>query len=79
MKRDETEILATAVFAILAGILIGVLSVFATGYAGSIFWNMAMPDLFGLPTATVRNGIGLAGLALCAKWMIGSGVSFTKE
>lgn len=79
MKRDERQILAAAVFALLASILLGVICVFAAGYAASIFWNMAMPELFGLPTATTRNGTGLAGLAMCAKWMVSSGVSFTKE
>ena len=79
MKLDEREILAAAVFALLAGILLGVMSVFAAGYVASIFWNMAAPELFGLPPATVRNGIGLAGLAMCLKWMIGTGVSFKKE
>lgn len=79
MKRNDMEVLADVVFTILAGILVAVLSVFATGYSASVFWNMAMPELFNLPTATARNGIGLAGLALCARWMISSGVSFTKE
>ena len=80
MKQDELQILATAVSALLASVLLGAIWVFAAGYAASVFWNMAMPELFGLQPATARNGIGLAGLAMCAKWMVSSvAVSFTKE
>jgi len=79
MTSRELEAVATAICAMFAGIIIGAISVLATGYAASIFWNMAMPELFDLPTASVRNGIGLAGLVLCVNWMFGSSISLKKE
>lgn len=79
MTARELEVIAAAVFALFAGIILGAIAVMAVGYATSIFWNMAMPELFNLPTASARNGIGLAGLALCVKWMTGNSISLKKE
>lgn len=56
------DYIAEAFFAACAFLVFGTFIVFAAGYGISRCWNLVVPDLFGAPEATVRNGIGLAGL-----------------
>lgn len=61
----EAEDFAALVFALLAGILVGTLALFASAFIVQLGWNWSMPQLFGLPEASFRNAMGLALLAWC--------------
>jgi len=73
--RKEADDFAALVFALLAGILIGVLSIFASAFIIQLGWNWSMPHLFALPEASFRNAAGLALLA----WAVKLSVKVSKE
>lgn len=54
-----------------------VLVVFYTvsGYVLMLAWNLAVPHLFGMPTATWANGVGLAILIGAAKVRISPSIA----
>lgn len=71
----EAEDFAALVFALLAGILVGVLSIFASAFIIRLGWNWSMPHLFALPEASFRSAAGLALLA----WAVKLSVKISKE
>lgn len=71
----EAEDFAALVFALLAGILLGTLALFASAFIVQLGWNWSMPQLFGLPEASFRNAMGLSLLA----WAVRSSVKISKE
>lgn len=77
MKGDDA--LALAIGMILATISLGIVCIAGGGVVLMLFWNCAMPDLFGLPEATYRNAVGLVGLAVGARAVLGTSVSLKKE
>jgi hypothetical protein len=60
---NSQEDFAALVFALLAGILVGILALFASAFLVQLGWNWSMPQLFGLPEASFRSSMGLALLA----------------
>lgn len=50
--------------AFVVGCLLLVVMTLASGYIFMAGWNMAAPQLFGLPEATFGNGCGVAIMAL---------------
>jgi hypothetical protein len=59
MKKDLTSIIVSS----------AVLVVFyaVAGYVLMLAWNLAVPQLFGMPTATWPNGVGLSLLVGAVK------------
>ncbi len=64
---NSQEDFAALVFALLAGILVGTLAIFASAFLVQLGWNWSMPQLFGLPEASFRNAMGLSLLALAVR------------
>lgn len=65
--NKEAEDFAALVFALLAGILVGILAIAASAFIVQLGWNWSMPQLFGLPEASFRSAAGLTLLALAAR------------
>ena len=72
---NSQEDFAALVFALLAGILVGTLAIFASAFLVQLGWNWSMPQLFGLPEASFRSAIGLSLLA----WAVRLSVKVSKE
>ena len=72
---NSKEDFAALVFAFLATILVGTLSLFASAFIVQFGWNWSMPQLFGMPGASFRNAMGLALLA----WAVRPSVKISKE
>jgi len=71
----EAEDFAALVFALLAGILVGVMALLASAFIIQMGWNHSMPQLFALPEASFRNAFGLSLLA----WAVKLSVKVSKE
>jgi hypothetical protein len=63
----DKEAFATAAGFLLAAVAVAVVAVVGVGGSMAFFWNCLAPDLFGMPTATYRNGVGAAGIMVCLK------------
>lgn len=67
MVSREAEEIAGFVFAVAAIVLLTTLAFFGLAIAVQMTWNMALPDIFGLPVITYRNAVGLVGLLFVAR------------
>ena len=65
--NKEAEELAGFVFAAFAAILLGAVVVLVSAAGVQFTWNMAMPEVFGLPRITLRNALGLVGLVVVVR------------
>ena len=60
MKNIGTKIADTICY-----LLIILIVCIAEGFVIGILWNWLMPDIFGLPTITTAQGLGLSILCNC--------------
>jgi hypothetical protein len=69
--KPDFDSLADAVAFIIAA-LIFVVAVFVILPGAVVFaWNLFAPDLFGLPKATIANGIGIVLMSLLSRLKLG--------
>jgi hypothetical protein len=71
--KDLADKIAVVIGNVLGFITAWTFIILTLSAALMLAWNMAMPDLFGLPRASYRNGLGLALLIECVR-----GLSQTK-
>lgn len=60
MKNIVTKIVDVIFYALIILIVCIV-----EGFVVGILWNWLMPDIFGLPTITIAQGLGLSILCNC--------------
>lgn len=77
MNSRDKDALATAIGFLLAAAALAIVAIVAVGGSATFFWNCVAPDLFGMPQATYRNGVGAVGLLICLK-AIWPNLSFDK-
>lgn len=67
MNSRDSDTLAVVIGLFLASAALSIVAVLVLGGMASYFWNCFAPDLFDMPRATYRNGVGAVGLWFCLK------------